>query len=540
MPTLQDKLSPSPIKQDYVHEMCNGFTTFVEQLPHNLTLKYIFYRRGQRNDAIEMEKRFFQTHPAGQTALTILRKSTNSQNSAFHGLAIATTSKLLGLRENRTAIGLITLNVDNYQTTEALLHEAYHLGWMAIDTARLLNTPKYKNSLKSGPLIPKRSPINMAKATLKADIFASLMLADQGYEKIIKQIAYKRCLDALSANTNGKPWSYPYPLAYETTAEAYKTLIDPNDKSYHVVSTPLKFAATIANTIEDEKIQQWWNFCQPAQTMAWQDASPEEILSNAINTSEDPIIKVTASLVKACTGLPVLESKKTASRNPFISEAQNKIYHEQAIEETFELVLTQGLETKSAQPFIDAANRQNQRLTEGKVLGWCASALQSAARTFSNTNIENQEEARNLIKLGYQAEQQEMKYESLIAVGEKIIERRKMGEIITLEDIDKMAQQQTFSSFISTSIKQSIKDPDYQKSLNATKDMNNIYLLEPDTPTVAPSAAPTGPAPAAAPQVGMGGMMGGTVSAPPQQQSAQTTPLQEDGNKKDGDNKKAE
>lgn len=525
--------SSSPLKQDYIHEMCQGFTTFVEELPFNLSLKYIFHRMGQRNDAIELEDRFFQSHPAGAIALNILRKSKSTQNSKFHGLAVETTQSMMGLREQRNAIGLITINMDNHSTTESALHEAYHLGWMAIDTARLLQHPKYK-TLKSGPLIPKRSPMNFSKATLQADIFSVLVLAGQGYDTMIKHIARERCLDTMLAKTNGRPWHYPFPLAYETTIEAWKNHIDISDRKHHFISTPLTFAASIATTITDEAHQQWWDFCKPAQAMAWHDESPEHILTTAIHTSEDPIIKVTSMLIQKCTDFKLSEDNIDNTKyNAFISEEQNKLYHEKAIEETFELVLAQGLEAQSNQPFIDVANKQNQKLTEGKVFGWCASALQIAARTFEKAQKDlGDEGTKNLLHLEFKGSQQELKYDSLITLGEKIIEKRKNGDVVTIEDVEGIAKNQSFARFIATSVTETIKDPKYQNSLSATKDLNHVYVPDaaPQKPTVQPKMSQ--PAPAATPNIG-GGMMGGGMVGGTQQQQADTAKdTSEEGTKK--------
>lgn len=517
------------INQNYIHEMCQGFTSFVEELPYGLFIKYIFHRRGQRSDAIEMDNRFFQSHPAGNTALNILRKSTNSQSSKFHGLAIETTQSMMGLKEQKNVIGLITINLDNHETTESVLQESYHLGWLAIDSARLLKHPKYK-SLTSGPLIPKRSPLNLTRASLQADIFSTLILADQGYEGMIKDLAKKRCFDALSAQINGTPWLYAFPLAFETTLHARKNLITTNKQNYHFISTPLEYAASIAKAFNEEDFQQWWSFCKPAQKMAWHNETPQDIVNLAMATSEDPIIKVTTTLITTCTGIEQQDTSNKNSRyNAFVSQKSNKIYHEDAAQETFELVLSESLKIKSATPLFNLANQQNQALTQGNVFGWCASALQSAARAFDKKQQEtnNMADIGSVVELGFKASKQEIKYDSLLTLGEDILIRRKQGEVITIEDVEKMAMQQIETGFVGQSIKETIKDPDYQKGLNATQDLNRIYVpnLGPKEPTITRTLN-NEPAPIAAPNIasGMGaggGMMGGGTSVPPVTQTQQ-------------------
>lgn len=506
-----------PIKQDYIHEMCQGFTSFVEDMHTGLFIKYIFHHRGQRADAVELESRFFHSHPAGNIALSILKQTTNAQSSRFHGLAIETTQSMMGLKEQKNIIGLITINLDNHETTESALQEAYHLGWMAIDSARLLQHPKYK-SLRSGPLIPKRSALNFAKASLQADVFSVLILANQGYDCMIKDIAHKRSLDALTPHINGTPWQYAYPLAYETTRHAWDNSINQKSRSYHFISTPLEYAASIGQTFTDEDFQQWWSFCKPAQKMAWHNETPENILSTALVTSEDPIIKVTSVLIKKCTGIKINDDIANEHRyNAFISEKNNNIYHEKAIQETFELVLSEGLKVKSAKPIFDLASKQNNELTNGRVFGWYASALQVAGRAFDKQQKSPNSsdiDIRNIAELGFKASQREIKYKSLLTLGDNILDRRKKGEIITMKDVETMAFQQMGCAFVGESVKETIKDPDYQKSLDDTDDLNRIYSPEvkPTAPTAAPKMAQQH-APQAAPNIaagmGGGGMMGG-------------------------------
>ncbi len=469
------------LKQDDIHEICQKFTGFLEKSAYAVSLKYIFHHWGQRDEAIELENYFFQSHPAGSIALNILHKSKNTNHSQFHGLAIETTQSMMGLREQKHTLGIITINLDNHSTADSILREVYHLGWMAIDTARLLQSPKYKNNLKSGPLLPKRSALNLTKATLQADIFSVLVLADLGFDLSIKTLARDRCLDTMIAKTKNKPWHYPYPLAYQTTQQAWNTLIkkDKEKSTYHFILTPLQFASSIARTIPDEAYQQWWDFCKPAQEMAWQNHNPEYILSAAIHTSEDPIIQVTSLIIKNCTDLETSEKRIKHTRfNAFRSDEQNKSYHEKAIEETFEFVLEKGLEEQSAQPFIDEANHQNQDLTEGKVFGWCASALQLAANTFEKAEIDDIESTKNLITLSFKGSQQELKYESLVALGERIIEERKNGVTITLSDVEKMARTQKVPRSVEESVKETIKDPYYQNSLQSLQDLSYAYVFD--------------------------------------------------------------
>ena len=514
------------LKIDYIQDVCKGFTDYVESRYPGLALKYILHHRGQRNDAIGLEQGFFNEHPAGSIAHNILKKSKATQQSGFHGLAVLKKRFFFGFKEKLDSIGVITINLDEYGTDQAILADIYHYGCHAIETYNLLQHPKYKNRFTQGPLIPKRSPLSLAKVNLLADIFSVLILAQQGYESMIHALAAERSLNSMLAKPNGRPWHYPYPLAYQATDKIWRELIYPKSKHYDPIKTPLEIAHNLLDSFEDESFTQWWAFCEPAQEMAWYGELPETILGAALHTSDNPIVKANAILIESALQItPANQASLVDKYNAFVKEEKQIERHSHRIEETFELILAQGILKESARPFMEAANAQNIQLTEGKIFGWCASALQSAGRAFDSA-LSGEREPSQAAQIEFKGAQHQIKYDGLKSVSAEIIKRRQAGQTVTMNDVKEFASSSETTQFMDKSIETTMDDPEYEKMLDNALTPTPVVAPKVPTPQGPQGPAPSSPAPQAAPQVSVpgmgGGRMGGGQQPPPSTVPPQT------------------
>ena len=512
------------LKIDYIQDVCKGFTNYVEARYPGLVLKYILHHRGQRNDAIEMERNFFNDHPAGSVAHNILKKSKATQQSGFHGLAVQKKRYFFGLKKKLDCVGVMTINLDDYGTDQAVLADIYHYGCHAIETYNLLNHPKYKDRFTQGPLIPKRSPLSLAKVNLLADIFSVLILAHQGYESMIQALASERSLNTMLAKPNGRPWHFPYPLAYQATEKIWTDIIGPKNKNYDPIKTPLDMAHSLLASYEDESFTQWWAFCEPAQEMAWYGELPETILGAALHTSDNPLVKANAILVESALQMsPADETALEGKYNAFVKEETQVERHSHKVEETFELILAQGILKESSRPFMEAANAQNIQLAEGKIFGWCASALQSAGRAFESA-LSGQREPSQAAQIEFKGAQLQIKYDGLKSVSNEIMKRRQAGQTVTVNDVKDVVGSSEDTFFIERSIETTMNDPEYEQMLDAA--LTPAPIVAPKAP--GPSGpAPNSPAPKVAPQaapqasmpgMGAGPMSGGLPSSPPDSQ----------------------
>ncbi len=507
---------------DYIQEYTQGFSDYVEKCYPGLTLKYVLHHRGQRNDAVELERSSFDMHPAGMTARHILKKSKSTQKSAFHGLAIETTSSFFGFRKKHEAIAAMTINIDDYGTNESALADIYHYGFHAIEAFEMATSPQSK--VKSGPLVPKRSPLSMAKVNMAADIFAVLIIANQGHDTTIRSLAAERGLDTLLAKSNSRPWLYPYTLAYETTQSLWGNFSSKEKANFDPIKTPLELARTIRDSFEQESFTQWWTFCKPSQEMAWNGELPEHILCASLNTSENPMVKATAYLLQDCLDIiPPSPTELEGRFNAFLKDEDRKDAHFNKIEETFEMVLAEGLMRESARPFMEAANVQNIRLPEGRVFGWCASALQAAGQAFEKA-LKGGGDPSQYAKLEFEGTQKNTGYDALYKISQEVIKRRQAGEALTLDDVREVASENKGGENIGRAVEKTLNDPSYQKTLENAQTPKPIPVAAPEQPTVAPTVGPT-VAPHAAPSALPGGMTGGgpmtSPTQPPQEIEAE-------------------
>lgn len=517
---------------DYIQDYAQGFSDYVAKTYPGLTLKYILHHRGQRNDAVELERSFFDMHPAGITARNILKKSKSTQKSAFHSLAIETKRSFFGLKKTREAIAPITINIDDYGTNEAALADIYHYGVHAIEAFEMVMSPSQRGKVSDGPLVPKRSPLSMAKVNMVADIFSVLILAHQGHDTMIKSLAAERGLDTLLAKSNSRPWLYPYTLAYETAQSLWDNFSEKEKAEFDPVATPLELARAVRDSFEQESFTQWWSFCKPAQEMAWNGELPEHILCACLHTDDNPLVKAIGYLLQDCLDIVCPNATAIEGRfNAFMKEEERKDAHFTKIEETFEMVLAEGLMRESSRPFMEAANIQNARLPEGRVFGWCAAALQAAGNAFEKA-LKGGGDPSQYAKLEFQGTQKDMGYDTLQKISQEVIKRRQAGETLSLEDVKGFSASGKGGDMLGRSIEKTISDPSYQKTLDNAHTPKPVPVAAPQEPQAAPRVAPV-VAPHAAPAALPGGMTGGgpvTTTQPPAQKQPEKEE-NEEGNK---------
>jgi len=188
------------------------------------------------------------------------------------------------------------------------------------------------------------------------------------------------------------------------------------------------------------------------------------------------------------------------SYNAFLNHEHNQTLHRVMIEKAFEEAIAKGAAEESGQPLIVAANQQNDDLAEGRILGWCANALQAAGRAFENalsSGISPEQAAR----LEFEGTKNTSNWDSLRKIGDEIIDQKRKGFGTTLGTVAEICSQNPLFSPILNSIKVTMKDPSYTRALDAANDLSVTKPAfapagpAPATPKIAPTVAPTVAAP---------------------------------------------
>ncbi len=479
------------IKHDVLQDLCNLAISQVRDLYPALRLMFIPHGTGLLHEVIALSEHEVIQHPAGKTAQGILEKNNNRELSSFLGLAIHHKSKWLGLSSEENILALFNINTDEFETPKEARRAIYHLVWHALDLVEIRQRPEYAAKFKTGPMIPKRSPMNMARLNLQADTFAAVMGGLLGEEHALDTLAKKRAMDSILPIHARRAEDYPFVIGVESAKYAYQeiTAVKPLRSKYMIHARQL--AIEIGRAFDDRSIRRWWQFSEPAQDMAWRNLAPETILGCAVNTSDDAFVRATGHLVSDTSGIvPTPLTKLGNIYNAYINHEQNQILHRELMEKTFEEAIARGIQEESGQSLIAAANEQNENLAEGNILGWCANALQAAARAFDGAQS-NGVSPVQAARLEFEGTKDATSWESLKKIGETMVEKKRQGFAVTLGSIAEICNNNPAFAPMLGSIRVTMKDPGYIKKLEAANDLVLRGGPAGPAPTAAPAAAPS-------------------------------------------------
>lgn len=481
----------------------------------DMSLHFVIHNARQMREQMALAERSIARHPAGSTAITILRNKNHTEKSAFLGLAIDRKKKWLGLHTEDNILGLFHINTDMYETPrDAQLH-IHHLTWHALDLYDIRRQPKYRRKFREGPMIPKRSALNLSRANIQADAFAAILQGLEKEDDAVEYLARIRAMQTLSPQSDFRAEEYPFAIAQEPAAFILAELKkQPPATQEESFTAAHHMAVNIGKAFDADSIRQWWNFSKPAQDMAWRGLSPEEILSAAIHTSEDHFTRATGYLIADITGIePSAADELENTYNAFAETKQNKDLHEKLIDTAFEEAITRGIEEKSARPLMIAANTQNEELAKGRILGWCAHALQAAAGAFEKAHREGYAPAQ-AARLEFEGNRDTAGnlWDTLKQLGDSITERRRLGYTVTVSGLKEICSANPVYAPILNAVTVTMNDPAYLRKLEAANSLNLRPELPPPLPAFTPAPQMPAPAPAFAPPVpGLGGITTGTI-----------------------------
>lgn len=481
------------IKEDILQEICNLATRQVQELYPDVQAMFIPHAGGMFHEVISTSEHEAAKHPAGKIARSILEKNNNREQSSFLGMAISHQVKWLGLASNDKMLALFNLNTDDFKDAKDARRTIYHLAWHAIDLVEVRRRPEYVSKFRSGPMIPKRSPMNLARLNLQSDVFSAIMCGLQGEENALDVLAKQRALDSISPVHARRAEDYPYVIALEAAQYAYSELAVLKPPRSKYMQYARQMAIEVGQTFDDKSIRQWWGFSEPGQDMAWRNFPKEIILGCAIHTSEDPFVRATGHLIADITGLmPLSGLKLGASYNAYANTQANQVLHREMMEKTFEEAMARGVETESGQPLLLAANEQNEHLAEGVIMGWCGHALQAAARAFENA-LSSGISPIQAARLEFEGNKDATTWDMLKKIGDAIIDQRRKGYAVTLGNVAEIANENPTFAPVLGSIRVTMKDPSYIQKLEAANDLS-LRPASPAPSTAAPSApVPKGP-----------------------------------------------
>lgn len=499
------------LDKERVESLCQKVAREVKATHETLSMFFIIHNNININEMFALAEHEIITHRSGSAAQAIIRKQANSTASSFLGMAALQEKGFLGFTSKDHGLAIMNINTDDFETPQDVILKLYHLAWHAIDLFEIRQNPNYKNKFQSGPMIPKRSELNLTKANLQADAFATILVELKGKEGAIKELSLSRAEDSLKPETNGRPENYAFIIARDACSAALAESKTEADEKVDLLTQARKASLEVGQAFDENNIKQWWDFCKPAQDMAWRGFSQEDILGAAVNTCDDPFTRSTGLLVSE-----VLEIEPSASNileytyNPFVDTERQRQVHGEIVESVFEGVISMVEETDSSRALMNAANAQNEGLSEGNILGWCANALQEAAKAFERA-LSSGASPLQAARMNFEGTRGETSWDMLKELGDEIVDQRRQGFAVTMGHIAEISSQNPSFAPVLSSLQMTMSDPGYTQKLEAANDLA-LTATAPQTPsnefapnTPAPKGpapkgpAPEGPAPTAAP-----------------------------------------
>lgn len=503
---------------------CRAIARQVQDNVGMLNIHHILYHEGRQADALSMAGHAFAFHPAGKTALNLIKRPNDNDTSRILGTAAAQEKLLFGLVTRQSFLTLCALNIDRFDNIAEMRREAYHMAWKAVDTVRHSEQAEHIKKGKDEILVRKRNALQMARANLEADTFSALINHLQGDPEAITAIGRKRALDSLCNIPNHRSDLYPFPLVTEMVNFAVSKWQYSTMSPRRAFALAEKMTFNIISSIDDTAIKGWLIFSESAQDMAWRGFDHEEILSAAINTSDNTHIRSTAYLVSEITDIePASIISAQRKYSAFCDDSFNAELHYNMMNKVFEDTIAKSIEKQSARPFIEEANRQNISLINGQTLGWCASALQDSAYTFEKALTDGYD-PENATRHNFEERKNKTAWDDLKKLGTEIVKKNRVGDFLSLEDLSQFCKTRDDCRVpdLTQSIDFTLKDPGYNQQMAAINELD-MMPAQPSAPapTAAPKIAPPAPAPAA-PGLGLGGGGRTRTTIPPQQSVTET------------------
>ena len=478
------------VSKSQFQDIIQKITGDVEQSYAGLSLYFVMHGDGKMREAFALAEHEIISHEAGDAARTIIRNHKSNGKSGFVGLAIGQEKKFLGLKKIDHVLGIFNINHDDFKDENEARAEIYALTWHAIDLHEIRQHPKYKNKFAKGPMVPKRSDINFAKASLQADVFAVTFSALHKEESLLSLLSTKRAQDSISIKNDSTPDKFASVIAMDACKAAVENIDSEQSAADSIIKIARKLSVEVGHAFDVDSIKQWWNFTIPAQDMAWRNFSKEDILGAAIHTSTDPYVRSVGYLVQEVTGITPSDAEDLKhTHNAFIDEKVLASIHKEMVDTIFEDAVNQGIKEASNRPFLNAANRLNEALTEGHILGWCSNALHDSAQAFDRALL-NGASPEQAARMQFDSNKSHPKWEALKSLATDIINQKREGYAVTMGHVAEIAHSNPDFSPVLDSIKMTMKDPSYVQKLDAANDLN----ITPNIPK-APSLGPKTPAP---------------------------------------------
>lgn len=471
------------IETQNLEDFCGRISNEIHDLFPTMTLCILVSTPEKKADIVAAHLSKLAGHPALNEAFSILKAYANGKvRSDFLGIAEGQEHMVFSFKTRPQSIGLIAIDTTLYDDLNKAIQDVHFYMSLFLDTYSFhLKKPLSTNG---SVFFKKISPAQICRQKMKADIYSILQLLRDGQYDAPAILAKRRCLEALTPQSLSNPEEYSFPIAldvinYTIEKQIYSSILG---RGQSAMVTQYQLAERITACFDLENFQSWVQFVNFSQTMACSGFPPSDILGAAINTSTNPFIKAIGHMLAELSNLaPTEETHLPIGYNPFLPEEINKISHERIAEETFEMILIHVMEAESHLPLLRVANNQNERLIKGKILGWCASSLHAAAKAYMGAK-ERGIPPLQAARLEFQSAYLQSNWSTLKDLKKHIVTMYRQGQFVTMNELQKWADNHHDAKFLGNSLYITISDPKYTRGLDRPAPEAPLPIVE--TPVV--------------------------------------------------------
>lgn len=328
----------------------------------------------------------------------------------------------------------ITVVRPPYYMTETLLFELYGAVWHVINRLDTVHSADGHLLVDNDYLAPDLAPTALIRHTLKADMFASLLLHCWHECPDSDRFVRTRALDALQMKERHRPEEYPSFLGIDALKHIMESARRPASLQ-SAMEWAQRMADDINLVITDDALAVWVGFATSAQDMAWRGFEPNSIARAAMTASTDPHIRVLAfHLAERLSLSPDQGDEVPDQANAFMVARQEENAHLDQMRIVFEQALDHVLQSGNSDAFYEKSAEQNYALLTGSVFGWCAYALQCAARAY-DTALHRGRPPVLAARLEFEAICKQTDWRTLKRLGDLIVEAIRMRVPMDLKSI---------------------------------------------------------------------------------------------------------
>ncbi len=383
-----------PIDQKVTRHICNVVRRQIQGSFPELYVHFVIHGENNRAKAFARDRNIINDHPAGYVALNYRNvedtaKIMNKNRSRFVSIARHNKPGFLGFFENNAYLAFCFINYSRFSSEDSLRNHALHMAWHAVSLYKefkdtLHDKKKAKHFRDDNQLlIPDINIKQLYHRNLMGDIFSASAQTLQGREEAFLNLTRQRIHDTLSPSIGFRAENYPFPVCLDTLEFVFKNNISQYKKTKKSVLAATKMTEEIGETYDPTSIEQWYSFSLPAQKMAWAGQAPETILGAALYTSENAYVQSIADIVADKAQIKPESVTMLSENNPFANPETNQRMHKKQCYDLVDALCKKTHGSNDSKQFIDAAKKQSGQIIYNKVMGWCASALLTAAEIIS-------------------------------------------------------------------------------------------------------------------------------------------------------------